>query len=325
MEGLQLANYVSAILFIILTTIVVSLRYATRIHIKGFGTDDWLMVFGHILFLAVGAVQILGSKSGLGILDKDLTVEQIVNTRHHVFEFELLYCVCFMFVKSSIGFGLLRINNNVYIKWGIYGVTFVSVASGFIPLVVIGSLCTPVSGAWTGIGKCRPTSQVYHIVIFITVTSIITDFAFCIFPYVILRNLQMKKTRKWIIALLLSLTFVASGLTVVRAFFFTDYLATADYPCTVIVFASAPSLKPLLGFLGAGTKRLGSKYNRSTRMQSADTESGNARSSKYYNMEVLKSSTRPNPIEEDEEDLIRNSVIVVSSEYVVRSDQGSKQ
>jgi hypothetical protein len=163
---------------------------------------------------------------------------------------ELLYCSALMFIKTSIGCALLRINNNRYIKWAIYIVTFLSVSSGFVPLVVVSSICQPMSGAWTGVGKCRPFSQINTVVVFLTATSISTDVVYSVLPFIILWNLQMKQSKKLIIATLLSLTFMyvqsspegrtfaylsfhhsSSGATIIRAFYIADFSATVNYPC----------------------------------------------------------------------------------------------
>jgi hypothetical protein len=52
LEGQCLVLFAVTMFFCIVCFVVVTLRCCTRISIKGFGSDDWLMLIGTVLHLA---------------------------------------------------------------------------------------------------------------------------------------------------------------------------------------------------------------------------------------------------------------------------------
>ncbi|KAH0336821.1 hypothetical protein KCU81_g8435, partial [Aureobasidium melanogenum] len=259
MEGKQLSTFVIALVSLLVTTIVIAVRCVVRISIRGFGLDDWSMVIGQVLFFCTCVVVMYGCNTGIGVRDIYLTSEQLVDARHSIIMFQCFYLISLIFVKSSICFALLRITTSRGVRNLLYFIIFLSFCCGFITTVACLSLCVPLSASWTGIGKCAAPEVIKNVAIYTTVSSCITDFSCSILPYVILWNLQMDKKLKFGLAAILSLGFLASAATVVRAFYFNRFLAPVDYvwgfsdlmiwsiieDLIAITIGSVPSLKPL--------------------------------------------------------------------------------
>ncbi|THX06736.1 hypothetical protein D6D18_02816 [Aureobasidium pullulans] len=173
--------------------------------------------------------------------------------------FECVYLASLIFVKLSIGFALLRITTHRSIRHFLYFIMTLSSISGFICMVAILSMCQPLSATWTGMGKCAPPSVLKCVAIYLTVSACITDFSCSILPFFILWNLRMARRLKFTLAVVLSLGFLASAATVVRACYFDRFLARVDYVWGFsdlalwsviegligITIGSVPSLKPM--------------------------------------------------------------------------------
>ncbi|KEQ98749.1 hypothetical protein AUEXF2481DRAFT_1584 [Aureobasidium subglaciale EXF-2481] len=328
MEGKQLSTFIVALVSLLVTTIVVIVRCIVRTSIRGFGLDDGAMAIGQVLFFGTCVAVMYGCNQGIGVRDIYLTPEQLVNARHSVLIFQCFYLISLIFVKSSICFALLRITPNKQIRQFLYFIIFLSFCCGFVTMVACLAICVPVSASWTGVGKCAAPNVLKCVAVYTTVSSCITDFSCSILPFVILWNLQMAKKLKFTLAAILSLGFLASAATVVRAFYFNRFLATVDYvwgfsdlmiwsiieDLIAITIGSVPSLKPLVArfkFMSSvsSTRRAGKK-------------TGEYQNCESYNMHTQSKSKNQTRVittaaEESEsmKDLVREEGITISQEF----------
>lgn len=115
-----------------------------------------------------------------------------------------------MFIKTSICFTLLRIAEIKAIRYAIHALIAVCVLDGFIGIVSILTFCRPLAAGWDphAGGKCSSDAVYVDIALFISISSIVTDFACAILPSIVLWNLQMKKSLKWSVTVVLSLGFL---------------------------------------------------------------------------------------------------------------------
>ncbi|KAG9515246.1 hypothetical protein KCU93_g9542, partial [Aureobasidium melanogenum] len=327
MEGKQLSTFVIALVSLLVTTIVIAVRCVVRMSIRGFGLDDWSMVIGQVLFFCTCVVVMYGCNTGIGVRDTYLTSEQLVDARHSIVQFQSLYLTSLIFVKSSICFALLRIATNRGIRNFLYFIIFLSFCCGFITMVACLSICVPLSASWTGIGKCAAPYVIKYVAVYTTVSSCITDFSCSILPFVILWNLQMDKKLKFGLAAILSLGFLASAATVVRAFYFNRFLATVDYvwgfsdlmiwsiieDLIAITIGSVPSLKPLFvrfKWIASASSRSGKRTR-----EYQNCESYNMHSQSKNKNQTRTITTTVAEESDSLKDLVREEGIVISQEF----------
>lgn len=123
--------------------------------------------------------------------------------------FQVLYCACLIFVKSSICVALIRLVASRRMLYVLYGILALSASYGFIAMMTVLLQCRPLRATWEPeAGTCASQEVIVNISYFVTACSIATDFACSIMPYVILWNLQMRRSLKFTVAAMLSLGFL---------------------------------------------------------------------------------------------------------------------
>lgn len=117
----------------------------------------------------------------------------------------LVYVIGLAVIKSSICATLLRIagGNKLY-RIAIFALLGLTVATFLVTFVGILLLCQPVSGNWTGKGKCASMQTMIALSYTSTASTITTDFACVAIPGVMLWNTQMKPMKKVSVFVLLS-------------------------------------------------------------------------------------------------------------------------
>ncbi|CAD0114883.1 unnamed protein product [Aureobasidium uvarum] len=253
LEGQCLTLFAITMFFCIICFVLVTLRCFTRISIKGFGSDDWLMLIGTIFGTMTFATVLCGCKVGLGQHDYDLEEGDYSKIKR------VLYCASLIFIKSSICVALIRLVISKRLLYTLYAILALSASYGFIAMMTVLLQCKPLKATWDpSTGTCSSQAIIVHISYFVTACSITTDFACAVMPFVILWNLQMRKRLKFTVAAMLSLGFLASAATIVRIKYLDSYFATQDLAFSnvvlwsiietgiAIIVGSIPSLKPLV-------------------------------------------------------------------------------
>ena len=123
--------------------------------------------------------------------------------------FQVLYCVTLIFVKSSICVALIRLVAGRRMLYTLYGLLAFSASYGFVAMMTVLLECQPLRASWDPkAGHCASQSVMVNISYFVTACSIATDCACTFLPYVILWNLQMKRSLKLTVAGMLGLGFL---------------------------------------------------------------------------------------------------------------------
>ncbi|KAF4551883.1 Hypothetical protein D9617_12g037730 [Elsinoe fawcettii] len=274
MELMQAELLTASIVLAVLSTVVVSLRCLARAMIRGFWVDDYLMITTQVLFIVTCTLSALGAVQGIGVRDRNLSKgypgpKNQILARQKAVLFQITYSFTLGLVKTSIALALYRITNSKIIKGYLWFVIAMSVATSFVILGVLVSLCQPFAGIWDiriSNRTCTPNAgaRINGVFIFSTISAIITDFSCAIIPYIIIWNLQMPRKTKIMLASVLGLSFVACAATLVRLKYIPRYTATTDflwgladpYIWTLIeigfavIIGSVPSLRPLLKKVG---------------------------------------------------------------------------
>ncbi|KAF2157323.1 hypothetical protein K461DRAFT_317435 [Myriangium duriaei CBS 260.36] len=271
----QLDLFLCSIIIAVISTIVVGLRCATRFAIGGFGLDDWFMFVAQLLLIICASLAAVGATQGIGVRDVDLTSKEDTEARFLIFLFQVFYAIDLIFIKCSICFAIYRITTSKAVRAVLFFLVTVSTATGFAILGVLFSVCKPIAEIWLFApgGYCVSTiaQNIKAVIVFGTISAIVTDFGCAVVPYVVLWNLQMPRKTKMILACMLGLSFIACAATIVRVQYIPRYTAAIDfeygftepYIWTMVeigigtTIGSIPALKPILkktGLLGTSLK-----------------------------------------------------------------------
>ncbi|KAI5212403.1 hypothetical protein AUEXF2481DRAFT_254676 [Aureobasidium subglaciale EXF-2481] len=334
LEGQCLILFAVTMFFCIFCFVMVTLRCFTRMSIKGFGSDDWLMLIGTIFGVLTFITVLCGCKAGLGQRDYDLTEEDYSKIKRALMTFQVLYCASLIFIKSSICVALIRLVISRRLLYTLYAILALSASYGFVAMMTVLLQCRPLKATWDpSAGTCSNQGVIVRISYFVTACSITTDFACAVMPFVILWNLQMSKRLKFTVAAMLSLGFLASAATIVRIKYLDSYFATQDLAYKVsnvvlwsiietgiaIIVGSIPSLKPLvksIPFFGSHRSRLETKSL--TRLD--DFQSFAMRSAGPQNHKTHISGASAKDRDPDEEDSMKDSLMNDPGIILVRSE-----
>lgn len=117
----------------------------------------------------------------------------------------LVYIIGLAVIKSSICATLLRIaGTNRLQKYAIYALLGLTLATFLVTFIGVLLLCQPVSGNWTGKGKCASMQTMIALSYTSTASTIATDLACVVVPGLMLWNVQMKPLKKISVFVLLS-------------------------------------------------------------------------------------------------------------------------
>ncbi|KAM0193397.1 hypothetical protein ACHAPI_007712 [Fusarium lateritium] len=207
--GLGRVLFASAILFLILTSIVVALRCVVRLKHRIFGMDDGLMLFGWMLHVAFSVIAIQCVYSGLGTKDKDLNEFLQLESRKFLWFGQLFYSISLIPLKGSVCVTLLRIavsKAHRIIIWATFALTVVATIA-----VVIGCLvgCRPIAANWGHDGKCSPYQLMAAFGYLMSSAAVVTDWVCAVLPIFMLYKSQMKATTKVSVGVVLGLAALA--------------------------------------------------------------------------------------------------------------------
>ncbi|RYP27266.1 hypothetical protein DL768_011252 [Monosporascus sp. mg162] len=228
-RGLSRALSVLSITFLVLATVVITLRIWVRAWMlrdsKGWGLDDTLAVMGFIPFVVFCVYTIFGAYYGLGTLDKDLNRFLIMRGTEYMLYCQVTITVSVMFTKASIAVTVLPA------KWN------------------------PDLGTCSSYDILRLGSYAISWVI------IASDLAYAVIPYLVVRNLEMPRRSKYSIIIILGIGVLASVACVARIPYLSYYTKTENVLYGVgyvilwsavesavgIIAGSLPSLRKLFG------------------------------------------------------------------------------
>ncbi|KAM0445247.1 hypothetical protein ACHAPV_006818 [Trichoderma viride] len=218
-EGLALALMVTTIVFTVLSTIVVALRFYARISLGLFSIEDWLMLAGWLINLGHNAAVIVLSYSGIGSPDDVITVGMQFHMGLWTIIWQFLYVLDGALIKSSIIWTLLRLakglnKNYTRILWVLFGFAWITWQISW-PVAIF--QCKPVAAAWGEPGDCTSGQTVIlNVSYFVSAANIFTDISTSLVPAFLLRHVQIPPRLKLVTIGILSLGVLASVATTIR-------------------------------------------------------------------------------------------------------------
>lgn len=210
-----------AITFLITTWITITLRCYVRVFmVKAFGVDDWTMLATLCFFTAYLTCQIGGAVHGTGVRRIHLTDESAQTALRFWYFCEIFYTLSTCMLKISVGFFLLRITT---IRWQIWIVQMIMVVSGIVGIgytSVVIFQCKPISYWWNldpnATGKCLSSTAVMYFTFAVSGLNSFADWTFAALPVLLVKDLQMKKRMKVVVAGVIALAAIGSTATIIR-------------------------------------------------------------------------------------------------------------
>ncbi|KAL7807879.1 GPCR, PTH11-type, partial [Trichoderma aethiopicum] len=291
-EGLALSLMLVTIVFTILSSVVVLLRFWIRLSHGLFSVEDWLMLAGWLLNLAHNAAVIVLSYSGIGSHDDVITVGMQFHIGLWTIIWQFLYVLDGALIKSSIIWTLLRLSQGVgvvytRILWALFALGWIVWQISW-PVAIF--QCKPVAAAWGEPGDCTSGQTVIlNVSYFVSAANIFTDFSTALVPIFLLRNLQMPRKLKLITMGILSLGVLASVATIIRISYTWAYTAPTERYYTIAKIVMLTVLECDLGII-AGSMPMLRHLLRLIAPSLADTD-GTPERSRDVNLVTIGGST----------------------------------
>ncbi|KAL6883210.1 GPCR, PTH11-type [Trichoderma longibrachiatum] len=291
-EGLALSLMLVTIVFTVLSSVVVLLRFWIRQSHGLFSVEDWLMLAGWLLNLAHNAAVIVLSYSGIGSHDDVITVGMQFHIGLWTIIWQFLYVLDGALIKSSIIWTLLRLSQGVgvvytRILWALFALGWIVWQISW-PVAIF--QCKPVAAAWGEPGDCTSGQTVIlNVSYFVSAANIFTDFSTALVPIFLLRNLQMPRKLKLITMGILSLGVLASVATIIRISYTWAYTAPTERYYTIAKIVMLTVLECDLGII-AGSMPMLRHLLRLIAPSLADTD-GTPERSRDVNLVTIGGST----------------------------------
>ncbi|RAL62929.1 hypothetical protein DID88_004770 [Monilinia fructigena] len=274
-RGSQIQGVV--ILFVVLTTVSVSLRSYCRAFVtKSFGWDDISIVLSWVFFMFFSAFALMSVTYGSGRHIWDLPPENVPIGLKYWWLCEPFYVISNMFLKLSIAVFLLRLSSIRLHRYIILGTLVMCEIGGVFYFLVFIFQCQPSNYFWTkytgGTGKCIDANVPVDAGYAYSAITCATDWILSLIPIWVVWNLQMTPRDKISVAIILSLGAVASTATIVRIPYLHDLSNIEDFLFATVDVAiwsttetgigitacSVATLRPLFRSFFARSKLFGS-------------------------------------------------------------------
>ncbi|KAK7995325.1 hypothetical protein PG990_014098 [Apiospora arundinis] len=270
------------IVFLILSWVTFVTRVGVRRWIDAFGSDDWLMGGGlnprttrQILYTVTASLVIVCCFYGAGQHSDALSKADIQTGTKLFFIAEFFYAACTVLIKCSISVTLLRIADaRRRFVWTLRALMGLTSIAAIVFILAIANICHPITMLWgeTTEGSCNPSLN-SSVSFFFSAVSIVTDLVLATLPGILMWRVNMKKTVKFSVVVILGLAAFASCATVVRLRYLTLYNDQKEFMFSTgaiglwsileegigIVAGSLPALRPLLTLpiLGGNSRETG--------------------------------------------------------------------
>ncbi|KAI5211860.1 hypothetical protein AUEXF2481DRAFT_36791 [Aureobasidium subglaciale EXF-2481] len=209
------------ITFWVLSWVIVSLRiYVRAVMIKSFGRDDVAMIVTLLLFTGYLSCQAAAVTHGIGRYRKDIPDDHLpIGFAAWMFA-EVFYTASASVLKVAVGLFLERITQNKVHILIIRIMMAATMLIGTIYLFVALFQCTPISFYWdfspNAKGHCISPMVLVVISYCASVLNGAADFFFGILPIFIVKDLNMKRNTKIVVACILGFAAIGSLSTLVR-------------------------------------------------------------------------------------------------------------
>jgi hypothetical protein len=220
----------SALLFLVLVT--TTLRLLVRARNCMLGWDDLTIVLVAILSATRLGCQIAQVHYGDGRHRYYIDSSDYQTASRLGWYALLLFFVAICLMKISICLLLLRIKNERWLRWLIYGMMAGLVLTNGGVVVILLAECRPLDEYWDDMGTCwDPRVRVFSIYMTIAY-AILTDLLCSCLPLVVIWKVRIPLKSKLLVCGLMSLGLLATGCGIGRAVSLS--VLTTDFTCKLV-------------------------------------------------------------------------------------------
>ncbi|KAK7211570.1 hypothetical protein V2G26_018748 [Clonostachys chloroleuca] len=309
-----------------LTLILIGLRFYTRHFIRGkVGWDDYWLIVTWLLMVIFGALTSVGVGHGMGQHRADLTTEQFADGVFYITCAQVIASLAIGMCKVVVATFLLRIVTATWQRWFLWFCIGSMMLLSLILSSAVFAQCSPVESIWNPLLADKKVCHInLTILAFVDCSyAAFLDFVLAGFPWIALRNLNMKRKERITICISLSLGVFAGIATDDYLYAMPDnYMWTFTEVSTTIVCVTIGSFRPLWnklrghdsssgggyqqhnssGYGGTGPYQL-SSYSRSKKTGSKKTNTFTSRSDKD-DVEAIAGTMTKTTIKNDSDETI---------------------
>ncbi|KAL4927228.1 putative MFS monosaccharide transporter [Aspergillus undulatus] len=229
MEDRRPEVLVVSIVFFLLASIFVALRFVSRIFIvRRLSLGDYLMLLAWVIDFGFSFALFYATSKGLGLHDNDIAVEARAPLSRANYAFTVLYNPALMAVKSAIlVFYLTLTQGEKLFRYANYATLLVVNLAGFALTFVNIFQCRPVSAAWAAsLPVDAHCTDILTLYLSSSPVNIITDLAILVLPNPILTRMRLPLKQKIILVVTFSFGFFVAVVDVIRIAYLQE--ATTD-------------------------------------------------------------------------------------------------
>ncbi|KAK5941656.1 hypothetical protein PMZ80_005605 [Knufia obscura] len=211
----------------------VALRLWTRLRLShSYGWDDTVIIVANAILIAYAGVITKAVDYGVGRHYYEITdPARLVNAYKFIYIGQPLAIVACALSKSSFALMLLRV---VTKKWEIYAIWFILISINIVMLLCAlfqFVQCKNPAYGWdrTIVTKCWPVEVFTWYAVFSGTWSGACDFALALWPWLILRRLQMKNREKLAVGFAMSLGVFAGVAAIIKSTYLPALSKKVDY------------------------------------------------------------------------------------------------
>ncbi|KAI0880139.1 uncharacterized protein GGS22DRAFT_175969 [Annulohypoxylon maeteangense] len=222
------------IALLVLTTLLIGLRIWARGWIfrdlKIWGWDDTLALLSYATFIPSCVFTIYACQYGLATADAELTDSLKARAALYMGYWQMHYACSSNLVKAGIAVALLRLTTTqkTY-RVIILGILISTPIFTVAVLIVLISTCRPLGSQWDlALGSCGVHTAMAYLSYIFTVFTVILDWACAMIPYLLLKDLEMRRHVKISLIVVLAFGSLAGVCAIIRLPFLKYYLIEED-------------------------------------------------------------------------------------------------
>lgn len=188
------------------------------------------------MFVPTVISTILATQFGLGTRDSQIDHALHARAALYMGYWQMFYAASVTLVKAGIAVALLRLTSQRRYKYPLWGLLFAAPAFTLGCVILIVTTCNPIGAQWDqAMGSCSTHNLMAELSYLFTVFTIIMDGMCAIIPYLLLKDVKMRRRVKNSLIIVLAIGGLAAAAAVVRIPFLKYYLIEEDQLCKPMI------------------------------------------------------------------------------------------
>ncbi|CAJ2513251.1 Uu.00g013700.m01.CDS01 [Anthostomella pinea] len=263
----------ATIVVLVLSALAVGLRVWVRTSFfldrQIWGWDDTLAVLSLVTFIPSCVFIILAAHYGLGRRDADITPLLRARAALYLGYWQMFYATSTNLVKAGIAMTLLRLTAQRRYRYPILGIMISPALFTVGVVIVLVTTCYPLGAQWDlALARCAAHDVMAQLSYLFTVFTVLLDWACAVIPYLLLRDLEMRKAVKITLLAVLMFGGLAGVCAIIRLPYLKYYLIEKDqlyYFANIVLWstvenaigiiaASLPMIRKLFGIYATSSR-----------------------------------------------------------------------